>query len=548
MTVSRFMLLSVLPALAFFVAPTGGAVPVSEEEAPLKRFCALADSLHEACRFSEAVSAWDSALACGPDSLTALSVRSRRIQSLNGANMVRYASTPVVVARERFSLSDFFLFYPLPDRSWRKLPNSLDTLDRSTPVTATYAPEGAREIYFSALDASGVRDLFRTEAGDSLWTAPRLAGEALLSPEHDIFPMLSPDGKTLYFSSRGFYGMGGYDLFRSEWDADRKAWGEPVNLGFPYSSPADDFLFLNSPDGKYTLFASNRDCARDSVYIYVLEYDPTPIRKDLGSAEEALRVLKLQPVEDPSRLDNGSAAGSALPENVDTRKYRDQMEVVRRLRDSVTVINRHLDDLRSALAAADSSRKGQYADWIVEVERAEAELETALTKESRELSRIEMEFLVNGVVIDPAALTASADKEIVGASASYTFSKNLWGAPLQLPMEAPVRDSLGFCVAPEGTFAEEAAPTEGVVYQIRILGGRERPSVSALRGLRPVYERPVHGDADSLEYFVGVFHHFDAALEQLNVVRRLGFPDAALSAWYQGAPVDLVTARRMEKR
>jgi hypothetical protein len=58
------------------------------------------------------------------------------------------------------------------------------------------------------------------------------------------FPALSPDGKTLYFSSKGHNTMGGYDIFKSEWSEQTQAWGEPVNLGSPINSPYDDIYYV----------------------------------------------------------------------------------------------------------------------------------------------------------------------------------------------------------------------------------------------------------------------------------------------------------------
>jgi hypothetical protein len=60
----------------------------------------------------------------------------------------------------------------------------------------------------------------------------------------DEYPALSKDGKTLYFSSKGFDNMGGYDIFKSTWDEKMETWSAPVNLGSPINSPYDDIYFL----------------------------------------------------------------------------------------------------------------------------------------------------------------------------------------------------------------------------------------------------------------------------------------------------------------
>ena len=70
-----------------------------------------------------------------------------RMENLNGENMLRFASTPTVVARKQLSLKDFYLWYPKDAGSWCQTPNVFDA--SGAFPGATYVPDQAREIYFS---------------------------------------------------------------------------------------------------------------------------------------------------------------------------------------------------------------------------------------------------------------------------------------------------------------------------------------------------------------------------------------------------------------
>ena len=129
--------------------------------------------------------------------------------------------------------------------------------------------------------------------------------------------------------------MGGYDLYVSDWDENLKDWGMPVNMGFPYSSPYDDFLYINTADGKYSMFASNRACQADSVDIYVLEFDSMPVRKAIDNPEELEKLCRLEPADDPERLGSSPAAADDMQDNADMRRYSDKLLQVRSLRDSI---------------------------------------------------------------------------------------------------------------------------------------------------------------------------------------------------------------------
>ena len=219
----------------------GAAFPLYGQD-----WLARGDSLHRAYRFQEALAEYLSIPRAGLSAANKKVLEARVNAAQNALDMTDFCADPHVVARQRFSRQDFFLYYPVPDRAWHASPNVLD----SAGLYPLYHPKDDDVIYFSARDRAGTRSLFLTEDLDTMWRAPRLVGEALLSTGSEIFPMLSPDGNTLYFASDGLYGMGGYDLYASAWDPETQTWGEPVNLGFPYSSPADDFLLMDTPDGR----------------------------------------------------------------------------------------------------------------------------------------------------------------------------------------------------------------------------------------------------------------------------------------------------------
>jgi len=466
------------------------------------------------------------------------------IMSQNGLRMMDFCSQPTVVAKQTFPLKDFFLFYPLKNNSWRKTPNQLDSLGKDDLAGAVYIPEGAKDIYYSAEDEDGIRNIYRTYLADSLWSAPMLINEQMTSSSDEIYPMLSPDGKSLYFASKGLYGMGGYDLYVSNWNPETKDWDVPVNMGFPYSSPYDDFLFINSEDGRYSIFASNRGCSKDSVCIYVLEYDGMPVRKAFSDVAELRQLAALVPANDPTRIDNGSAVEDQDPKSEETRLYIDKIKEVRSLRDSVSRFTSSLDNLRNEYSSASDERKAELSATIQEKELLLPELNKTLQASVKELQAIEMDFLSKGIVIDASKLQAKADKEVVGAASGYTFSRNSYGPAPKLAIRKPVRKfDYSFMILPEGRFAENNSLPEGLVYQIRIFTQSRKATIQDIKGLSPVFERQ---SGNKFIYSVGVFRSYKDVLSNLNKVKKLGFRTAEITAWNNGQSVSVANARKLE--
>ena len=495
------------------------------------------DRLHRLYRFEEALGFFTEAAGTTGDADTLDLLRERIGRTQNALAMTDICADPVCIARQRFSRKDFFLFYPLKNQSWRAAPNDLDGRDDGFP---TYAPKGDRSVCFSATDPTGARNLYVTRDRDTLWSAPELMGEELLSLGNEVFPMLSADGKTLTFSSDGFYGMGGFDLYRSVWDEETLSWSEPENLGFPYSSPGDDFLLADTPDGRYTLFASNRECSPDSVYIYVLEKQVSPVRLPVRDPEVLSRMASLLPVDDPARL-NTAAVASETSGGDAMRDYRFRMAEARALKDSVYSYERALDDLRLRLAMDDGEGRASLSAAIADKESALVPMRTKLDEANRAVRAIEQSFLQSGAV----AASDRADREVVGARSAYAFSKNSLGARLKMKMAGKPEWGTSYRVAPMGRFAQSTALPEGVVYQIHLFTSARHATLEEINGLSPVYERLTA--SLRYTYSVGLFRSFPEALSHLNPVRALGFPEAEIVAFIDGRAVTVSEARRAER-
>lgn len=508
------------------------------------RLLMKADSSRMAYNFQEAVKYCEAAVDA-LDSTSSAKAEEQLLLARNGLNMMGFCSQPVVVAKQTFPLQDFLLFYPLKDFSWRKSPNQLDSLGGDNLSRAVYVPDGSRDIYYSAKDEEGIRNIYATHLADSLWSVPALINEQLTSSSDEIYPMLSPDGQSLYFASKGLYGMGGYDLYVSQWNKETGDWDVPVNMGFPYSSPYDDFLFVNTEDGKYSIFASNRECGRDSVTIYVLEYDGMPVRKAVTEVDELRELAALNPAGNHPGIDNGSAVSGETDES--TRKYMDKMREVRSLRDSVARFGKNLDKLRSGLATASDEEKARITAEITDKEMMLPTLNSTLNAAVKELQNIELDFLANGIVIDTRKLQAEADKEIVGASSGYTFSKNSYGPDIRLDIRKPKPTfDYSFMILPEGRFAESNTLPDGLVYQIRIFTLSRKASVADLNGLSPVFERTTTSGKHA--YSAGLFKSYKDALSNLNKVKKRGFRDAQIDAFLNGQVIGVSKARELESK
>lgn len=117
-------------------------------------------------------------------------------------------------------------------------------------------------------DSRGGRDMYVSFAkNDSVWSEPLNLGIIVNTSGEDTAPFLASDDKTLYFSSNGFSGFGGSDIYISRrLDDTWTNWTEPQNMGPDINSKLDD-LFFNIPASSEFAYYS-RGMTEDNADIF----------------------------------------------------------------------------------------------------------------------------------------------------------------------------------------------------------------------------------------------------------------------------------------
>ena len=115
-------------------------------------------------------------------------------------------------------------------------------------------------MYFSSNRAGGLGELDIWKSirkADGTWSEPENLGAEINTAGSEKSPFFHSDGQTLYFSSTGHPGFGGFDIYFSKLDKEI-GWQTPKNIGYPINSDKDDLGFFVSTDGKTGYFASDK--------------------------------------------------------------------------------------------------------------------------------------------------------------------------------------------------------------------------------------------------------------------------------------------------
>ncbi len=145
---------------------------------------------------------------------------------------------------------------------------------------------GGRDIYMATKDTRG------------MWSKITNLGPKVNTEYDDEGPFIDYDNKTLYFSSRGHDGMGGFDIYITEFDSSANDWTTPINLGYPVNTPDDDVYFVGTKDRKRGYYSSVRDDGMGYTDIYMVEMpDLTERIKEKQQEKQQEPVVKEQKEE-----------------------------------------------------------------------------------------------------------------------------------------------------------------------------------------------------------------------------------------------------------
>ncbi|PCJ25294.1 MAG: hypothetical protein COA97_08205 [Flavobacteriales bacterium] len=145
---------------------------------------------------------------------------------------------------------------------------------KSHESSASYSNDG-KTLYFVSNKPGGFgnHDIYITK-WDELkqdWAEAKNVGSVINTKHDEEAVFFHPDGKTLYFSSRGHKTMGNYDVFKSTKKEDG-TWGEPENMGYPINTVDDDVFFVINASGRRGYYSSFKEDGHGEKDIYMITF------------------------------------------------------------------------------------------------------------------------------------------------------------------------------------------------------------------------------------------------------------------------------------
>ena len=531
-----------------------------------------AKQLHHEFRFADAVAACEEIINSRFVSVDILdSARLLLAVCENSRTLVQYMYKPKITGKQKVSIYDFVMYYDnfengyfAPPAKSMLMPSDEDKEDK-LPLTFYYNEnsKNADVIYFSSYGKSGESglDIYKIHRiNDNVWSEPEMLGNTVNTHSDEIYPYLSEDGKTLYFASNGHYGMGGFDLFKCVLDEKSGTWGQAENLGFPFSSPHDDFLYIPDNNNHFACFASTRNCDNNSIFVYKTEVLLNPKFESISDSKQLTKIAELDIFEDEKLNENNNDITVNVQGLQNNSDYLAMLKAARYYSDMFKQNQQLLDKLRNEIFDAKTSEtRANITKQIIEKETEIFEMQAVVSELSIYISKSEFDFITKGIqptltdkiqeLVNIEITNKSEKKKNNDENFGKQRASNLRLPPvieIQLP-KATKPDMFNFTTKGEIIFEHDYVLPEGLTYRIQIA------SIPANKNLEPDFFKncsPVTTEKykNLRRYYIGLFRKNADAENALKYLKSLGFKDAFISAWKDAKTISLKDAKTVEAK
>ena len=196
---------------------------------------------------------------------------------------ISYNGNELYLVKRTNDITDIYVSY-LVDCIWTKAEKLNNNINSSFNETHACISEDGRLLYFTSDRPKGIGglDIYTSEKDkDNQWSKPKNLGETINTEFDEDTPFITNKGKRLFFSSKGHYNMGGFDIFYSEMDYNN--WLTPVNIGYPINNTGDNLFFMPVEGGEIAYISKFNDKKTENKEIFKLEiYTNLPVLEISG--------------------------------------------------------------------------------------------------------------------------------------------------------------------------------------------------------------------------------------------------------------------------
>ena len=272
-----------------------------------------------------------------------------------------------------------------------------------------YLNEMGNKVYFSQPDGHQ-QQLYTADKLGNEWSKPQPLQGLSEGIDEASYPFMLTDGLTFYFAGKGEESIGGYDIFMTRYDSRSGSFLKPENIGMPFNSEANDYMYAIDEANRIGYFVSDRRQPEGKVCIYI--FIPSDTRKTYDNSkytEEQIRNFadiasiadtwgdgserkaaldriksKYATHDIPGQLVSTGDGASAV--EFHSKEANSLYQKLLKEQNALDIVNSNLDMLRQKYHKANASERNSMKSEILKLEEQALQLNASvkqLTKATR---------------------------------------------------------------------------------------------------------------------------------------------------------------------
>ena len=269
-----------------------------------------------------------------------------------------------------------------------------------------YLNEMGNKVYFSQPDGHQ-QQLYTADKLGNEWSKPQPLQGLSEGIDEASYPFMLTDGLTFYFAGKGEESIGGYDIFMTRYDSRSGSFLKPENIGMPFNSEANDYMYAIDEANRIGYFASDRRQPEGKVCIYI--FIPSDTRKTYDNSkytEEQIRNFadiasiadtwgngterkaaldriksKYATHDVPGQMVSTGDAASAV--EFHSKEANSLYQKLLKEQNALDIVNLTLDQLRQKYHKANTSERRSMKSEILKLEEQALQLNTSIKQLSK---------------------------------------------------------------------------------------------------------------------------------------------------------------------
>lgn len=298
-------------------------------------------------------------------------------------------------------------------------------LPQDTTHTGTvYESERGNKIYYADKDELGVLNIYTRNRLLDEWSEPKKLPEIINDSVDTNYPFMSTDGITFYYASKGEGSMGGYDIFITRYNTHTDGYLRPENVGMPFNSPYNDYMYVIDEFNDLGWFVSDRFQPEDKVCIYV--FLPNKSKQSYNfetmDSEELIQIAQLKEIRktwvDEGLVNKGlERLAQVIHHNPKEKKKVDFSFIINdkltynflsdfksdnakilfqknlQFKSELTQQEKRLETMREQFHLGTQAVKDQLRPAIIDLEKRVHEMNREIVEQTKEIRKIENQIL-----------------------------------------------------------------------------------------------------------------------------------------------------------